>query len=103
MIAATINQATQAATPTGHAAVSSTPRPVATPLPPLNPSQTGNRWPMTAPSPDHNAASGGPENEEHADRDGAFAGVEQQGRRRQPFVAGTQHIGGADVAAIRSI
>ena len=29
---------------------------------------------------------------------GALAGIEQQRRRRQPLVAGAQHIGGADIA-----
>ena len=34
-----------------QAAASSTPPPVATPLPPLKPSQTGKQWPMKAQNP----------------------------------------------------
>ena len=41
VIAAVTAQVAQAARPTGQASASSVPRKVATPLPPLNPSQTG--------------------------------------------------------------
>ncbi len=57
-ISATASQTAHATTPTGHAAASSRPSPVATPLPPRKRSQTGNTWPTTAPAPANSAASG---------------------------------------------
>ena len=42
-IAALASHVRQQATPTGHASASHKPRKVATPLPPLNPSQTGKQ------------------------------------------------------------
>ena len=68
------------------------------PLPPLKPSQTGNRWPRTAPSPDQSAASGGPRLRKTPTANAPFPGIQQQGRRREAFVPGAQHIGGADAA-----
>ncbi len=50
-------QVRAASTPTGQAAAKSTPKKVATPLPPLNPSQTGNRWPTKAAAPASTSAS----------------------------------------------
>ena len=58
--AATASHTRQAITPTGHASISTTPSPVATPLPPLKASQTGNICPITAPRPAHSSAPGGP-------------------------------------------
>ena len=76
------------------------PKKVATPLPPLKPSQAGKRWPRKAPiaasPPDLRQI--GPDRLGGQHRRGALGRVEQQGRRRQPLAAGPQHVGRADIA-----
>ena len=73
---------------------------VATPLPPLKPSQTGKRWPekgadrgdagrLRQVRPDQAG-------EQHGR--GALGRVEQQGGGGQPLAARPQHIGRADIA-----
>ena len=92
------SQVAATSNPTGQYSAMQTPRKVATPLPPLKPSQTGNRWPSTAPRPARISAPGGNRIRAAIDRRRAFGAVAEQGRGRRPFLAGAQHIGGADIA-----
>ena len=98
------SQVAPAAAPTGQAMASSTPKKVATPLPPLNFSQTGNRWPRKAAPPARAAhlrarwrmTAAREAGDQH--RRGALAAVADQGDQRQVPPAGAQHVGRADVA-----
>ena len=70
---------------------------MATPLPPLNPSQTGKRWPRNAPTAAAMAAVG-PQFAGDQHSDGPLQRVAEQRRRGEALAAGAQHIGRADVA-----
>ncbi len=71
---------------------------VATPLPPLKPSQTGKQWPRNTAIAAMNIALAGPEIPGDQHRGNALGRVEDQRQRRQLAPAGAQHIGGADIA-----
>ena len=99
MTAATASQIAPNTSTTCHDTASSTPRKVATPLPPLKLSQTGNRWPRKAPSAGEQRADRG-RTTMHIDqhRDRALEHVGEQRRGGEALAAGAQHIGGADIA-----
>ena len=71
---------------------------VATPLPPLKPSQTGKRWPEEGAErrEDGRVRSPEPAREEHGGR--ALQGIADQGRGGKALAPGAQHVGRADIA-----
>ena len=94
---ATASQTTAKASAAGQNRPIRQPRKVATPLPPLKPSQTGKRCPRKAPQAATSAA-GGAELGADENRHRSLEHVAEEGRGRQALLARAQHIGRADIA-----
>ena len=96
--ASTTSHVASAISPTGQAAASMIPSAVATPLPPLNPSQMGNRWPRKA-APPASAPAVSPHRARATSTARApLAGVADQGDGGKVLASGAKDIGGSDVA-----
>jgi len=84
--------------PTSQNSARAIPRKVATPLPPLKPSQSGNRLPHHRRQRREYFRAGCQPMPRDQNRSRTFGAIAKQRCRRRPFLAGAQHIGGADIA-----
>ena len=73
------------------------PRKVATPFPPLNFSQAGNKWPRKAPSAARRMGTPCAKWATTQYRDGPLQEIEEKGQRGQVLAAGAKNVGRANI------